>query len=304
MVFINGDTQIRIEPGPKGIATVWDKDILIYLQTIINDRIEKGLTVQRMIRFSAYDCLKVTGRGTGKHSYDLFINALDRLRSTNIVTNITSGNQRERGGFGWIESWRIIEEEKSDGRFIMKAVEVTLNDWMFRALVNDRRVLSINEDYFSIKGGLERRLYELARKHCGRQSRWTISLEKLAEKCGTTREARKLKADILAMQKKQPLPDYTIKIDEGRRRGQKISAQTVIFAPLTPVKTVYKRANLNISEATYSEAVRLYPGYDIEFICNAWKEWAKNKQHPQKPDQAFLAFCKKYASDNPILACG
>lgn len=57
----------------------------------------------------------------------------------------------------------------------MVAIELVLSEWLYRAILG-REVLTLNRDYFRLSGELERRLYELARKHCGHQSRWTISL--------------------------------------------------------------------------------------------------------------------------------
>jgi len=176
---------------------------LIYLASLLNDRIEKGQPVDHKIAFPAYDFLKVTGRGTGKRAYELFLDALVRLRSTSIKTTIRAGDQVERRGFGWIETWRVIEHK---GR--MAAVEVTLNDWMFRAITKDRRVLTINPEYFRLTKGLERRLYELARKHVGDQKQWQIGLIKLADKCGSTDALRNFKCRLKAIIKADRIPDY------------------------------------------------------------------------------------------------
>jgi len=226
LVYDDGRVQIRVSPGEKGLATIWDKDVLIYLASLVNDRIERGLPVDRTIRFPAHDLLRVTGRGTGKRSYELLLDALFRLRSTTIETSIASGDRRERRGFGWIESWRVVERQDSRGRRVMTALEITLNDWMFRALVKDRRVLSISRDYFELEGGMERRLYELARKHCGSQPEWRISLDRLAEKVGTTRDLRRFRHSLMALLKDDALPDYTMSL-EADAAGR----QTVVFRP-------------------------------------------------------------------------
>jgi plasmid replication initiation protein len=42
-------------------------------------------------------------------------------------------------------------------------------DRLYNAILA-REVLTLNRDYFRLDGGLERRIYELARKHCGRQA--------------------------------------------------------------------------------------------------------------------------------------
>ena len=162
LVYDDGKVQIRIAPSEKGLATIWDKDVLIYAASPVNERIERGLPVEREIRFAAHDLLKVTGHGTGKRSYELLLDALDRLRNTSIQTSIEAGGERERRGFGWIEAWLVVERRTRSGRKIMAAIEITLNAWMFRALVKDRRVLTIKRAYFDLESGLGRRLYELA----------------------------------------------------------------------------------------------------------------------------------------------
>ncbi len=212
-VYNDGRVQIRISPGEKGLATIWDKDVLIYVATLINDRIERGMSVERTVRFHAHDLLKVTGRGTGKRGYELLLDALFRLRSTTIETSIESADQRERRGFGWIETWRVVERKTDSGRRIMAAIEITLNDWMFRALVHDRRVLSINSAYFKLEGALERRLYEMARKHVGQQPEWRIGLEKLARKTGSSRGLRAFKHDLLQIIERDTIPDYRLGLE-------------------------------------------------------------------------------------------
>jgi plasmid replication initiation protein len=115
----------------------------------------------------------VTRRHTGKNGYQEIYDALFRLRSTTITTDIQSGAERETRGFGWIDSFQILTRERKGGSRVMQGLEITLND------------LAINPAYFGLTGGLERRLYEIARKHVGRQTEWRCSLMQLAKKCGT-----------------------------------------------------------------------------------------------------------------------
>ena len=213
LVFDDGKVKIEVRPGDRGIATVWDKDVLIYLATIINDRLERGMPVERTIRFNAHNLLKVTGRGTGKRAYELLLDAMFRLRSTTIVTTIASGEVKERRGFGWIETFRVLEKKNRGGKQVMAACEITLNDWMFRAIVQDRRVLTIDSGYFKLSMGLKRRLYELARKHCGKQECWVISLPKLIEKCGSVLEPRYFKPQLRRIVDDDDLPQYHISMN-------------------------------------------------------------------------------------------
>lgn len=207
--YQDGNVSIRISPGERGIASIWDKDVLIYLSSLINAKIERGEEVSRTVRIAAYDLLRVTRRHTGKNGYQEIYDALFRLRSTTITTDIQSGGERETRGFGWIDSFRILTRENQAGSRVMQGLEITLNDWTFRALVKDRRVLSINPAYFDLTGGLERRLYEIARKHVGRQTEWKVSLLQLAKKCGTMqRNLRRFKFDLKELAGLDRLPDY------------------------------------------------------------------------------------------------
>ena len=223
LVYDDGRVQVRISPGERGLATIWDKDILIYVASLLNDRIERGAPVSRTMAFPAYDFLRLTGRGTSATVYEQLKDALFRLRSTTITTSIRSAGDTEDRGFGWIDSFRVLRRDLADGRRVMQAIEVTLNDWMFRAIVQERRVLTINPGYFGLTMGLERRLYELARKHLGQQAEWTIALPRLAEKCGTDRDLRKVKADMKRIIERNSLLGYRMTLNEPPteiRRGR------------------------------------------------------------------------------------
>src|SRR3984957_7389756 len=115
IVYLDGNVSIRISPGERGVATIWDKDVLIYLSSLINSKIERGEEVSRTVRIAAYDLLRVTRRHTGKNGYQEIYDALFRLRSTTITTDIRSGGERETRGFGWIDSFRILTRENRAG---------------------------------------------------------------------------------------------------------------------------------------------------------------------------------------------
>ena len=71
----------------------------------------------------------------------------------------------------------------------MILVTVTLSDWIYRSVIS-RSVLTLHRDYFRLRKPLERRVYEIARKHCGRQAEWKIGLETLLKKSGSTSPRR------------------------------------------------------------------------------------------------------------------
>ena len=152
-----------------------------------------------------YDFLVTTNRQTSGDGYQRLHEAFERLRGTSITTDIRTGGERVKQGFGIIDEWRIIEKSKSDERMI--AVEVTLSRWLYNA-VQAFEVLTIHPDYFRLRKPLARRLYEIARKHCGHQTQWTIGLELLQEKAGSKSTLKEFRRALRAIQDDDSLPEY------------------------------------------------------------------------------------------------
>jgi Replication initiator protein A len=174
----------------------------------------------------------------------------------------------------------------------MHDVEVKLSDWVFNA-IRHKEVLSLSRDYFRLRKPIERRVYELARKHCGRQSEWRITLALLQKKCGaesSSREFRRMMTliideDILHSH----IPDYSIRFDEGnedmivvRNRG------TVAKLPVREAATFTE----HISGDGYEEAKLAAQGWDVYFLEQEWRNWIT--EPPRHPDAAFVAFCRKW----------
>jgi plasmid replication initiation protein len=111
-------------------------------------------------------------------------------------------------GFGLIDSWEIVEKSPNEGRMV--ALNVTLSEWLYNAVVGGE-VLTLNRDYFRLDGGLERRLYELARKHCGHQAKWVIGMELLHKKSGSQSTLIKFRELVKRAETSDALPDYRIK---------------------------------------------------------------------------------------------
>lgn len=205
----NGNT-VEIQPGAYGCATIHDKDIWIYaISQLIEGHNQKRDDLSRTIRFTAYDFLIATNRPTNNMGYNRLAAALDRLAGTRIATNIETAGRRERQGFGLIDSYRIVER---DGRKRMVAIEITLPDWLYRA-INARQVLTLNPDYFCLRKPLDRRIYELVRKHCGKQSRWAIGVRTLHEKSGSRAALKKFRHALKSLASSDELPDYTVTFD-------------------------------------------------------------------------------------------
>ena len=205
----DGNKSIKVAPSVLGRATQHDKDVLIYVVSQLTEALNRGRedAKHRVVRFTVYDFLVTTNRGVGGDDYERLQEAFERLRGTSITTDIKTGGQRVKEGFGIIDRWKIIEKAPDDERMV--AVEVTLSEWLYNA-VSAFEVLTIHPDYFRLRKPLARRLYELARKHCGHQTSWVIGLELLRDKSGSKSKIKEFRRMVRAIEADDSLPEYRL----------------------------------------------------------------------------------------------
>lgn len=212
--YRNGNITVTIRSTDLGIATIFDKDIWIYALSKLQYAINNGEKVNPKIYFTPYDFLVTTNREIGGRTYRDLEKALHRLKGTVITTNIKhSESKQETVSFGLIDSWRILEEKK--GKLDIGMIEIILPSWLFEA-VEKRKILKISMDYFRIRRAIDRRIYEIARKHCGNQYNFEISLEKLFLKSGSTASKAEFKRSIKILANNNGLPDYEVIFDNDR----------------------------------------------------------------------------------------
>lgn len=210
-VYEHNGNSITITPSAAGLATIWDKDISLFTISCLVEAQNRGLPIGRTVRLRARDLLVYCNRGTSGAEYDALAKAFERLAGTRIRTDITTAKKRARHGFGLVESWSIVERTTSQR---MASIELTLSEWLYNAIVATE-VRTLSRDYFRLRKGLERRLYELARKHCGLQAKFTIGLDTLLKKSGANCSLREFRRQLRDIIDAGALPDYTISFDAG-----------------------------------------------------------------------------------------
>lgn len=283
--YTNGDNFIKISPSAKGLATVHDRDVLIYCISQCMAALNEGRPVHKKMKIKAHDMLVATNRQTSGRGYELLKDTLRRLQGTQIETNIRQGGQERFSVFGLIDRADVVRETR-DGR--MQEIEVTLSDWVFDAIENNN-VLTLNKEYFRLRKPIERRLYELARKHCGKQPKWDIYLETLANKTGSTSTMKEFKRMISKVIKdnaaEQYIPDYSFTLT-----GDLLTVRPLKSAPTTITKT----GSLQPLKGETYETARTYArGWDIRVLENEWRSWVADKGiQVRNPDANFLKFCK------------
>ena len=286
--YDNGGKWAEVRPSIKGLATVFDRDILIYCISQLVAAMNDGREITQRLRLRAHDLLVATNRDTSGRGYEQLREALERLQGTQIATNIINGGKEIFDVFSLIDRGRIVRETR-DGR--MQEVEITLSDWVFQA-VEAQEVLTLDRRYFQLAKPLERRLYELARKHVGQQDSFKIGLDKLRNKCGsqsTLKEFRRLLQTIIADDlKHNHLPGYSFSLDGDMVEMKPKSGQQVL--PLQPSNA----PTVGLHATTYEVAKQYAPGWDVYSLEAEWREWiAKKNIVPRSPERHFIAFCKR-----------
>ncbi len=278
--YAHNGVEVEVTPSVRGRATIHDKDILIYCISQLMAAVNAGRAISRTLHLRAHDLLVATQRDTSGDAYARLREAFERLAGTRITTNIATGAQETTSGFGLIEAWEIVRRSRG-GRMV--SVTVTLSDWLFRAVLG-RSVLTLSRDYFGLRKPLERRIYELARKHCGRQPEWRVSVAVLHKKSGSAAPVRVFRAALRRMIADGHLPDYDMMEEAG---DLMVFARRGVVEPGGPV----------LSEDTLETARAQMPGMDVHALAAEWRGfWADTgRRRLNDPDRAFLGWLARRA---------
>lgn len=283
LCYENGNVAVTIKPTTDGLPTIFDKDVLLYCGSILMDKVNKGEIPPRTLRISSHDLLVATNRHTSGEGYVLLKKALDRLKGVSIKTNIKTNKREITSAFGLIESYRIIESSRIKDRMVR--LEITLSEWFYNSILG-KEVLTINKDYFRLGKALERRLYEIARKHCGRSSEWKIGLEKLKEKAGSTSTLKKFRFFIRQIEKNDHLPDYHIYLGNNDLVHFLIRKELVNLNDLPRISQQAINTGRGLVE-------RAGTGWSFDELHSQFSLSLLKGFKPEKVDGAFIAFVKK-----------
>ena len=282
--------SISIKPTTDGLPTIFDKDILLYCGSQLIQEVNAGRIPPKTLRISSHDLLIATNRQTNDDGYRRLKQALSRLSGVRIQTNIKTNKRVMTNDFGLLESWRIIESSRVKDRMVR--LEITLSEWFYNSILG-KEVLTINRDYFRLGKPMERRLYELARKHCGKQEQWEVGLVSLMEKTGSTGTLRKFRLRIKEISQDSHIPDYSFTLDENdlvtitnRNFGTQNNQLSMdIIQPLLKLETREKARQIVFDAGTNWD----YDALEEQFTTSV----SQRKFTPDNNDAAFIGFVRK-----------
>jgi plasmid replication initiation protein len=285
--YAHGPAEVEVTPSVKGLPTIHDKDVLIFCVSQLMAAVNAGRPTSPVLHLKAHDLLLATNRETSGDGYRRLRGALERLSGARIVTNLATGGVESVRGFGLIDGWEILRRARA-GRMIL--VTVTLSDWIYRSVLS-KSVLTLSRDYFRLRRPLERRVYEIARKHCGRQAEWRIGLETLLRKSGSTSPRRVFRKMVREIAEEDALPDYSLAL----------TGEDVVVVRARGRLDAAGEGDPRLGPEAHARARIAAPGYDPYWLEAEWlRLWrASGRPDLRSPEAAFLAFARVRAARAP-----
>ena len=285
---------LQVTPSVKGLATIYDKDILIYCISQIMAKLKRGEEVGKRVRINSHDLLIFTNRGTAGKDYEALQEAIERIRGTTISTNIRTGDTEQTDTFGLIDASSIRRKHGLDGRLL--SCEITLSDWVFNA-IRHNEVLTLHRDYFRLRKPIERRIYELARKHCGQQPAWKASVGILHKKSGSKSTEKEFRRAVRNLASTDHLPDYHVRFDSEN--------DMVLFDNRNTMKIVQVYGGDADEESepwagsldgdVFNDVRAVAPGWDPYYLETEWRRWVGEEEiSPRRPERHFVKFAQSW----------
>ncbi|MEM8802142.1 MAG: replication initiator protein A [Pseudomonadota bacterium] len=318
--YESDDVWVKVEPHQNyGMATIWDADILIWAASALIDMKNRGVNdIPQELHFQPYDLLKSIKRSTGGEHYQRLRDALSRLRSTNIRTNIRAPKGKRFAEFSWISEWTdLVDETTGESR----GMSIVLSQWFVQGVLQNGGVLAIDPEYFAITGGRERWLYRVARKHAGGagEAGFAITLKTLYEKSGAEGPFRRFKFELQKLVKRNDLPSVHLAWEEpdGREPRIRMTMRSALAVGdvIEEPKPTKKRAprppkpkepppgepmalfiHRDLDDTTIARVRKDFPGWDIYALKAEFDSWIDGdpKRIPKDYRKAFYGFVRQY----------
>ncbi len=327
--FEHDGRWIEFRPSIKGLPTIYDKDLLIYaISHIMREKQRSGQTPKTIV-IDPYHFLSYTNRPTGGRDYEALVDSIERLEGTRYRTNVKTGGFEHDEWFGLFERVKMKTRQTPKGGLRPERLEVTISDWTMEAIRADE-VLTLHRDYWRLRRPIERRVYEIVRKHCGQQEGWSIGVDKLHRKSGSQATRREFRRKLHEVVNDNHLPDYDVFIENDtlhassrqefldtynsansarlngpNTRKSRKSAPTGEGIHETASNLADHLRRMKISADGYESAKQGAPGWDVYYLEDEWRTWMGKKAEadrhvglavvmPHNPDAAFTGFCKSW----------
>lgn len=207
--------RITIKPSFNGLATMFDKDVWVYLILKMKNVRNKEKYYTFPVNFMPYNFFSKVHKTSGGKNYQLLKKSLSRLSGTIIrIEKIDSNRKKKIREFSFINGWYVINYKKRKTKF--NKIKVIIPSWMIIGFLKTNTVYNFNEEYFKIRKMTDRRLYEIAEKFCNKKSQFSMNLYDLYLRSGSVGLLEMFKHSIKKISEKNSFPKYKIFLDSRK----------------------------------------------------------------------------------------
>jgi plasmid replication initiation protein len=174
-----------------GMAKIWDFDILRFALSKAGEVALQVGYFPPCIEFTAYECLKAIGRDAkaGKN-YIWIEEGFDRLVSTTYKGNIFKEDENRSEVFTLINIEYIKNQQGQVDKIRMHFNQRIQESAKLRGL------LAIDKIILREEAGIKKRLLELVAVSMGRESSWTVGMERLQALCAHEGTLKRFKYEL------------------------------------------------------------------------------------------------------------
>ena len=237
----------------------------------------------------------IAGTNEGGRDYDALTDSIDRLHGTNFRTNVLSEGIRADEWFGIIDGARTKKDEVT-GKIL--SIQLKFSE-MVRHSIRQRDVLTLHPHYFRLRRPVDRRVYELGRKHCGQKPSWACFVKTIWEKSGSKSSLREFRRMLKPAVANEEFPDYSLFLDAEKDKLHFFNKNTMprdedikAARDRKAAKNILDRLSPDIND----KAREIAQGWDMHYVQQCFAAWWVKIGQPdtENADGFFLTFCRTW----------
>jgi plasmid replication initiation protein len=224
--YVSADNRRWLEVTANydyGMAKIWDFDILRFAISKAGEIALRIGYFPPYVDFTGYECLKVLGRDTKAGKNYLWLEeALARLTSTTYRGNIFREDEKQSEIFTLINIEYVKDEKKRIHKIRMHFNQRIQESAKLRGL------LVIDPAILHEEAGIKKRLLELVAVSKGKESSWTVRLERLQTLCAHEGELKEFKRQLRGYE----LP-WAVNLHKAIDGGENVTFSDKVAASIT-----------------------------------------------------------------------
>lgn len=173
-----------------GMAKIWDFDILRFALSKAGEIALQVGYFPNVVEFSGYECLKALKRSHQGKNYRWLREGITRMCLTGYRGNIFREDEKTT------EVFTLIQASYEDKTGKLEKIRLTFNERIIDSIKLFRGLLSINPDIINEEAGIKKRLLELVTVSMGKDSNWTVGLERLQALCAHEGTLKRFKYEL------------------------------------------------------------------------------------------------------------